>query len=98
MKNSVKQRSSVIIILALITSISLFILSNYMEFQLMSVLPRAESLAMANYLNKGLVAIFLLVAISAGYSILAEKKLKEIKLKKCLTDRKRQDKINKSLR
>ena len=68
------QRSNIIIVLAVITSMGLFALSNYMEFQLMSVLPKAESLAIANYLNKGLVAIFLLVAISAGYSILVEKK------------------------
>ena len=74
MKKVIQQRSSIIIILAIVTSIALFSLSNYMEFQLMSVLPKAESLAMANYLNKGLVAIFLLVAISAGYSILAERR------------------------
>ena len=74
MKRIIQQRSSIIVCLALVTSVALFALSNYMEFQLMSVLPKAESLAMANYLNKGLVAVFLLVAVTAGYAIFSEKK------------------------
>ncbi|WP_297967068.1 GGDEF domain-containing phosphodiesterase [uncultured Anaerovibrio sp.] len=72
MNNNYQRRRNIIILLAVLISIGLFALSNYMEFQLMSVLPRTDSLALANYFNKGLVAIFLLVVIGAGYSIYAE--------------------------